>query len=350
MYEPRYSITGEILKNVGQIEAAKELIDNAPLVPLWERRFRKEAVERTVHYATALEGNPLNFTEVKEILDKGTRHGVIARERDIQEVINYRDAISYIEKISEEGIGYIGERHIKDLNAIITKNIIDSEYRGKYRKVAAISRNSRTLEKTLDWPKPEKVPGLMAKFCRWLREKSPEVHPVLKAGIIHTWFVLIHPFYEGNGRTARILSTLSLSLDGYDIKSFFCLEEYYDGNAENYYQAIRSVLDSKGDYTQWLEYFSLGLAIEFNRVRERVLRLSRDASLKDTVGQIRLNPRQEKIILFVKDYGQIKNKDWQELLPDVSDDTILRDIKELVEKGILVKRGRTKAARYELVS
>ena len=348
MYRPRFTITTKILNNIGRIEAAREVINNAPLVPLWERRFRKEAIERTVHYATALEGNPLNFTEVREILDKGSSHGVIARERDIQEVINYRNAIRYIESLGREEEDFISEEVIKNLNAIITKDILDDEYRGEYRTVPAISRNSRTLEKTLDWPEPDKVPGLMAEFCDWLKGEASAVHPILKAGIVHTWLVLIHPFYEGNGRTARVLSTLSLFLDDYDIKSFFCLEEYYDNDAARYYEAIRSVLDSKGDYTDWLEYFCLGLAMEFNRVKERVLELSRDASLKEAVGQVRLNPRQEKIIIFVKDYGQIKNKDWQELFPDVSDDTILRDIKELVEKGILVKRGRTKAARYEL--
>lgn len=348
MYKPHFTITTDILNNIGRIEAAREVIENAPLVPLWERRFRKEAVERTVHYATSLEGNPLNFTEVKEILDKGSTHNVIARERDIQEVINYRNAISYIEKVGKEGTDHIDERTIKDLNAAIVKNVVDDEFGGEYRQAAAISRNSQTLEKVLDWPAPERVPGLMEEFLDWLKEESNTVHPILKAGIVHTWLVLIHPFYEGNGRTARILSTLALFLDDYDIKSFFSLEEYYDGDAARYYEAIKSVLDSEGDYTAWLEYFCLGLAIEFSRVKERVMKLSRDASLKEAAGQVRLNSRQEQIIIFVKDYGEIRNQDWQDLFPDVSDDTILRDIKELVERGILVKRGRTKAARYEL--
>lgn len=348
MFKPVFTITNEILQRIGQIEAAKEIINNAPMVPLWERRFKQEAVERTVHYATALEGNPLNFTEVKEILDKGVGHEVAAGGRDVQEVLNYRDAIRYMEKLDRKSIPYIDEKVVGSLNAIITNHILTEEYRGKYRDVPAISRNSRTMEKTLEWPAPEKVPTLMRELAAWLKDEAPKIHPVLKAGIIHTGFVLIHPFYEGNGRTARILSTLSLYLDDYDIKSFFCLEEYYDGDAAQYYEAIRSVLDSDGDYTKWLEYFCLGLAMEFGRVRERVLKLSRDASLKETAGQVRLNPRQERIIIFAKDYGQITNKDWQNLFPDVSDDTILRDIKELVERGILVKKGKTKAAHYEL--
>ncbi|MFW6109977.1 MAG: Fic family protein [Patescibacteria group bacterium] len=347
MQEPRFEITSQILENVGRIDAAREMIENAPLVPLWERRFKREAIERTVHYATALEGNALNYTEVKEILDKGTEHRVTAGQRDIQEVINYRKAIEYIDELLEKDVQIIDEEIVKHLNSLITDGLIDEDLRGKYREVPAISRNMRTMEKSLDWPDPQRVPWLMGQLFDWLSGKGREVHPILRAGVIHTWLVLIHPFSEGNGRTARILSTLSLCLDGYDIRRFFCLEEYYDQDAARYYQAIRAVLDSDGNYTDWLEYFTTGLALEFTRVEKRVLDLSRDASLKSSAGQVRLNPRQEKIILFVKDYGQIKNSDWQELFPDVSDDTILRDIKELVEKGVLVKRGKTKAARYE---
>ncbi len=346
MYKPHFDITNNILANISRIEAAREVIKNAPMVPLWERRFKKEAVERSVHYATALEGNPLNFTEVKEILDKGEKHNVIARERDIQEVINYRDALDYIEEVSEKE-GQINEETIKELNAVITKNIVEDDYRGEFRKTEAYSRNSQTMEKVLEWPAPEKVSELVKELCNWAAEDAEKVNRILKAGILHTWLVLIHPFYDGNGRTSRILATLSLTLEGYGVKDLFSMEEYYDRDAAHYYGAIKSVWDSEGDYTHWLEYFTLGLAVEYNRIKERVLKLSRDAHLKESAGQVRLNPRQEKIILFVNDYGQIKNKDWQELFPDYSDDTILRDIRELVEKGVLVKRGKTKAARYE---
>ena len=145
MYFPKFDITNNILANISRIEAAREVIENAPLVPLWERKFKKEAVERSVHYATALEGNPLNFTEVKEILDKGEKHNVIARERDIQEVINYRDALDYIEKLKKEN-KLICRGAIKELNSIITKNIVEEKYRGELRKTEAYSRNSKTLE------------------------------------------------------------------------------------------------------------------------------------------------------------------------------------------------------------
>ena len=83
MYSPKYSITNKILKNIGIVEACREVIDNAPLVPAYEKRFREEAIIRTVHHGTHIEGNELNLTEAEQVI-KG--NPVVAKDRDIQEV------------------------------------------------------------------------------------------------------------------------------------------------------------------------------------------------------------------------------------------------------------------------
>jgi Fic family protein len=90
MYIPTFSITNSILKNIGSIEAAREVIENAPLLPYWEKKFQDEAVVRTVHYGTHIEGNELSLTQVQKILDG---ENIVARSRDVQEVINYRRVV-----------------------------------------------------------------------------------------------------------------------------------------------------------------------------------------------------------------------------------------------------------------
>src|SRR5438067_839788 len=99
MFVPKYSITNRILKNIGIAEAAREVIMNAPLVPAWEAKFRKEALERTVHHGTHLEGNPLSEEEVRDVLEG---QEVIARDRDIQEVLNYRNVLKFIDGIQAQ--------------------------------------------------------------------------------------------------------------------------------------------------------------------------------------------------------------------------------------------------------
>jgi len=102
------------------------------------------------------------------------------------------------------------------------------------------------------------------------------------------------------------------------------------------------------DLTSWIEYFIEGLAIELSRIREKVKRLSVDLKLKGKMGQIHLNERQLKLVEYMQEYGQISNKDWRSLLPMVSDDTILRDLKVLITKSLIRKKGSTKAAIYKI--
>lgn len=350
MFSPNFTISNKILKSIGQIEAAKEVIENSPLVPAWVRKFKKEAVERTIHYSTHIEGNRAKLDEVKLIL-RGKEKEVIVRERDVQEIINYRKVMDEVQKQSEkrkEKIG-INEELIKELHSLLTQNILPNDRRGEYRKRKGISRNSVTLQASWTWPDASEILAGIRALLDWVNSReTKDVHPVIKSGIIHSEIVRIHPFDDANGRLARVLATLYLYLEGYDINRFFSLEEYYDSDAMSYYKNLGRALKKNADLTTWLEYFCEGLAIELNSVKSRVLKLSKDVKLRRTVGQIALNERQEQLIEYMQDFGGITNKKWQELFPKISDDTILRDLKGLMDKKIVVKRGKTKSARYEL--
>ena len=96
MYSPNFTINNKILKNIGLIEASREIIMNAPLVPAWEKKFRDEAVLRTVHYGTHIEGNALNYSEAEQVLEGKE---IVGRERDVQEIINYRSVLEYIDQV-----------------------------------------------------------------------------------------------------------------------------------------------------------------------------------------------------------------------------------------------------------
>ena len=96
MFSPVFTINNQILKNIGNIEAAKAIINEAPLIPAYEKQFQQEAIVRTVHYGTRIEGNDLTFQEVARLVEG---HQITAAERDIQEVINYRNVMSYLEEL-----------------------------------------------------------------------------------------------------------------------------------------------------------------------------------------------------------------------------------------------------------
>ncbi len=347
MFLPSYTITHKILTNIAKIEAAEELIKHAPLLPLWEKQFKEDAIVRAVYHGTHLEGNLLNRDDAKDVL---LGKEVIGRPRDIQEIINYRKVIEFIDEEAKRKIDKITETLIKKLHRIIVDKILSPEQAGEYRTKQVIIRNSQTGEVTFRPPPPLEVPFLMRDFIYWLnRENQNNLHPVLKAGIAHHELVRIHPFIDGNGRVARVLATLILLLGGYDIRRFFSLEEYYDRDAAVYYENLQKA--SAGDLTAWLEYFTYGAAVEFEKIKEKVLKLSKDAKLKERFGgqQIYLTERQMKIIEYIQEVGYLQNQSFPDLFPDISEDTILRDIKYLIEKGLLKKIGSTKAARYVML-
>jgi len=345
MFQPNYRITHKILKDIAHIEAAKEIIENSPLIPSYERKFKDEALIRAVHYSTHIEGNPLNFSDAKKVLE-GKAEDLVARERDINDIINYRNVLKYIENIQKAPID---EKTILTIHKVVMDKILTSEKSGKFRLEKVAVRNSKTKEISFTPPKAEEVGKLVQDFILWLSsQEAKETFPVLKAGISHYELARIHPFVDGNGRTARALTTLILYREGYDIKNFFCLDEYYDRNLQNYYQALQSVKPPDNDLTGWLEYFSFGLLDEFSKIKEKVLKISRDVKIKKNIGQVVLNERQERIVEFISDYGKIQNQDWHNLFPEISDDTILRELKDLVKKKVIKKRGKTKAAYYEL--
>jgi len=352
MYQPKFSISNDILANIGLIEAAREVVKNAPLVPVYESRFVKDALARTVHHGTHLEGNDLTLAETKKIIEG---ENILAAKRDVQEVINYRNVLKYIdslEKEIKEGLQY-SQTLLKKINRIVCQRIVPGEQVGRYRETQVVLKDEGTDEVVFRPPAAIEVPYLVEDFFDWLNStEAKKIHPVLRAGVAHYYIVSVHPFVEGNGRTARALATLVLFAENYDIKKFFSLEEYFDKDAQRYYAALtkadkQSPALTQRDLTSWLEYFSQATAVELTRVKEQVKRLSLDIKVKTRVGfQVPLNQRQIKLMEYLEEHGSIATAEARRVVPEYSDDTLVRDFRYFIQQGIVRKKGRTKAARY----
>jgi len=354
VYTPKFSITNDTLANIGLVEAAKEVIENAPLIPTYEARFKKDALLRTVHHGTHIEGNDLSLSEVRKAIEG---EEFVARERDVQEVINYRNVLKYIDGLKKELLDKprYTQKMLKDINLLASERIITDGRAGNYRQTQVILRNSATWEITFRPPPAIEVSFLMEDFFAWLNSaEARKIHPVLRGGIAHYYLVSVHPFIEANGRTARAFATLILFAEGYDIKKFFSLEDYFDKDAQRYYQSIMEVDKqhrdlAKRDLTAWLEYFTQAMGVELTRIKEKVKRLSVDIKIKSRVGkQVPLNERQIKLIEYLEEYGSITTPEGRKIVPKYSDDTLVRDFNYFVKKGIVKKQGKTKAARYVL--
>ncbi|MFH2019396.1 MAG: Fic family protein [bacterium] len=366
-YSPSFTITSKLLRNVGSIDAAREVINHAPLIPAWERRFQSEARAKIIHHGTHLEGNALNLEEVEKVIDQKQviapdDSKITGRDRDIQEVINYRAVMEYLDDLKRKALASplpLTEAMLSEIHRLTVNRLMPESEAGLYRTVKVVIRNTTTGEITFRPPPPTEVPSLISQLFTWLNLTSEtpsrhnqSLHPLLRAGILHYELARIHPFTDGNGRTARAAALLLLYLEGYEVKRFFSLEEYYDAHPSDYYDALKSVELADGDLTTWLEYFCLGIAIEFNRVKELVQKLSLDLKLKTTLGgkQIALTDRQIRLVEYLERHGSLSMREGRDLLPDVSDDTVLRDLRDLCDKKLIKKKGNTKGAKYYLKS
>jgi Fic family protein len=366
MYHPNFKISNNLLTYIAAVESAKAVIDNSPLVPAWEAKFRDEALARSVHYGTKIEGNDLSATQadqvlslkkmenVQEVLDQT---GIIARERDIQEVINYRNVLAWIDqqpllqKHHDQDSSLLNLSTLNLLHRLTMDKLLNEEQVATLRTKQVIVRGAKDGQVVFRPPVAAEVPFLLDDLFAWIKnEESQNLHPILRAAIIHYQLVYVHPYVEGNGRTARAFATLALYEAGYDFKRFFSIEEYFDSDVDAYYQALLSVQQhSQQDLTYWLEYFAYGLALEIDKVKLKVAKLSQDLKLKRELGQqVALSERQIIILELLQNQGTMTSDDAQKVLPNVSVDTILRDLKDLIAKGVVKKHGVTKGVSYSL--
>jgi Fic family protein len=185
---------------------------------------------------------------------------------------------------------------------------------------------------------------MMAQLVAWLNGKQ-EAHPIIVSGIAQFQLVHIHPFLDGNGRASRLLSTLCLYRAGYDFKRLFTISEYYDRDRPAFYQAIQSVRESAMDLTAWLEYFVQGLSTQMAETKMR----GEQAIRADVLAkQHRLSERQGLALGYVLTEGELTIQDYEQLCPGVNRRTLQRDLKLLVDKGIIESSGATNRLAYRL--
>ena len=273
---PRYTLTPAIARALMDIEAARAVVEHTPLTPAEEAELRRLARIRSTHYSTRIEGNRLTLAEAQQVIEGKTAqfHG---RERDVGEVKNYWNALLRVEEWAAKKMPFT-EELIQRLHALIEKGA-----RAKptpYRDGQNVIRDSASGAIVYLPPEAKDVPALMAALVEWANSAGKEGLPVpLIAGLVHYQFVTIHPYYDGNGRTARLLATFILHRGGYGLNGFFSLEEHHAQDLEGYYRSLavhphHNYYEGRqdADLTQWLEYFARTLAHVFTAAKDEALR------------------------------------------------------------------------------
>jgi len=340
--KPIFTITNKVADALTRIERARGFLEAAKLSEDWIRDMGQQALVREAHATTHIEGSHLTLEQSERLL---AGHGVLeADPEDTRELLNYKQAFDFV-------ADYVagGDRVTEGLIREIHKRLVEgvrggSAAPGEYRNIQNYVVNSANGQVVYTPPPACDVPILMGELIGWINATT-EVHPVLVSGIAQFQLVHIHPFLDGNGRTSRLLSTLCLYRAGYDFKRLFTISEYYDRDRALFYRAIQSVRENGMDMTGWVEFYADGLATQMREVTEKGERVIRRDVL---VKQHGLNKRQAAAIGCLLEHAEFTIQDFVLLCPDANRRTLQRDLKGLLDAGILTTKGATHQLVYSL--
>lgn len=190
----------------------------------------------------------------------------------------------------------------------------------------------------------------MQAFLKWFGN-GDDIDPVIKAGIAHLWFVTIHPFEDGNGRIARAIGDMALARADGTQDRFYSLSSQIEAERKHYYAQLEKQQRATPDITDWLSWFLDCLGRAISNAETTLGNVLFKVQLWDTINQKRVNDRQRLIInhMLEDDFEGFMNTSKYAKLAKCSNDTALRDIQELKERGIFIQNpGRGRSTSYRL--
>lgn len=359
MFEPKYTITEGILTNIVKFEVVMSMVDSVEILEEWESRLRRDALARRVSLFSRLAGGSLREEVVEKIVsddperdekvsEVAQRLSIVGKEKEIQQVLNIVNSNRYINhlvflanKFKETGIG---EKELCQTNTILGEKIYKSDALGVYRLKEAISEN-------FEFVPTVEITFLLEDVLKWVegRRKKDE-NQLVGYGIFLYELVRILPFEENAVITVLEFVRMVMSIGGYELKKLWYLEEELLKNESSFWVAAKSVEKNNGDMTEYLEFFAKCLADSGERLKMRLINLVGELpKFRTESGRtVALSERQIALMEEITVRGEMTIKELRSILPMVSDDTILRDLKDLLLKKMIKKRGKTKGAVYVL--
>ncbi|MBI2338439.1 Fic family protein [Candidatus Daviesbacteria bacterium] len=349
MLVPKYNITPLILSRIAEIAEIKAAVERSRVLPLNEAQLRRQAILRMAHTSTSIEGNKLVQFEVGKVLEGKS---VRAPQKDILEVENYYNALKTLDEMVKKH-GDITKEEILSLHKIVTSGLVEKEKAGKFRPADVYVLDDLGGGREMlrfKAPPASHVGKLVDDLLGWLKESKKDIHPIIRAGILHLQFVSIHPFTDGNGRVARLLTQMQLYRDKWDFRKILVLEDYYNRDRMSYYNA-ENMAQGKNyqkdmDFTAWLEYFTTGFLVEARKVLEQIQSIGFGKAQKKSE-QIFLDRDEIQVMDFLTTTGAVTSEDVVDILR-VAKRTAQLKLQNLTNKGLLKLNGKGPSSFYTL--
>lgn len=336
MFQPRYQISPQLLDTLKRIAILVHDLNKRawPSVILVKLQAEAEAV--STYASTSIEGNPLPLTEVRRLLKQQPAQ---ARQSE-REVLNYNRALVGLSADWQRPLSLPLLLHI---HGQIMAGLLPPHQSGHFRQQPVVIHNPRTQEVVYLPPDHDDVPALVDDLLAFVQAHQEVLDPVVLAGLLHKQLVIIHPFMDGNGRTARLVAKLLLAGLGINTFNLFSFENYYQQNVSRYFQQVGvfgnyyDIIDSL-DFTPWLEYFAEGILDELLRVEKE---MERHQATPETT----LQPHHQAILDYIHTHGFITDKAYA-ALTDRAKATRTLDFNKLIALGLIVRQGHGRATHY----
>ena len=270
-------------------------------------------------------------------------------DESMQMIYNNKLALEFMHKhkLSEFSHGLIGE---------LQKTLVHNTHKdrplpvGQYRKgpIYVVDGQGGIV---YQGPAPDKASTMMDQLVRWMNHQKPEVHPLVDAALVHLYFVHVHPFDDGNGRSARALSNLYLEKKGYDFINLLSPSDYFEHHRAAYYRSIRSAEEHGNDATYFVLYYLEALKSELEKIRAELKKDRKVRDIKELLDghtRARLNKRQIKAIGFMIGEEAPISTRWYCKINKCSDETARKDFNELQNLKLLQSDGDGRSTRYFL--
>ena len=341
IFTPQYNITARTQAQLENIERSAWLVTNMLIMPKHEIWIRREVAISRASATTRIEGAQLDEEAVGDLVRKHPAASKITA--DIRANLNAIAAYEFIDYLSDLDELNVDEQVMSQINREFKKGDAELDTPGVYRK------GENKVGDNYTPPNQGDVGPHMRSFSLWLREDE-SAHPVVKAAVAHLHFVAIHPFWDGNGRTARALAALILQRSPYGFKKLLPLESQFLNRRDAYMTAIERTLGPAFsityDATPWIEFFVNAVASEGQALVQRLTDWHRKIDrLHKQAANEGLNDRQADALLFATRLGNLTRADYMEIT-GASPITASRDLADLVNTGILLPTGKTRARSY----
>ena len=294
-------LTNEILKYIIEIEKNRYRVSTVKMSRSVAGKLRKNSKKKSSYASNKIEGNPLSEKQVDEVIDRDERKHFLKPE---QEVRNYFLALNYLEEKAKKKEKFT-KKLILDVQKFVEKGASEEKIglRGPMPPgVIFAVYDSLTGEPDYIPPEYIDIPELLDELVEYVN--TTDDHPLIVAAVVHYQLVTIHPFEDGNGRTARLLSGYVLDINGYGFNGIGSLEEYFAYDVNEYYESIQMGLPAlyysgRNDPPQpeiWLNYFLRMVQLYSNKVCE----LSEGSYTEEITGSLSyLKEKEKELLLFL---------------------------------------------------